>query len=122
MGSGDKIMNTQEKVSGHIEFHEMPEIKVFVGGCVKRGVGSSFRRKAHAHVIGENKGFVCVRSWKRLRSANGKPSQLMIHEYAHILTGHGHDDVWRAKMKEVGGRINYWEKKSYFQKRKNKNK
>jgi hypothetical protein len=37
--------------------------------------------------------------------SNGKPSHLMIHELGHILSGHGHDDVWRKKMKELGGRI-----------------
>ncbi len=81
---------------------------IFVGGCVQRGPGSSFRAKAHAHNMKENVnfGWICVRSVKRLGETKGniitKPSQLLWHEYSHILTaGHSHDDVWRNKMREL---------------------
>ncbi len=30
---------------------------------------------------------------------------LMLHELAHILTGHGHTDVWRAKLLAIGGTL-----------------
>ena len=89
---------------------DWPEVKgIFVGGCVKRGVGSSFRAKAHTHNMTDDKyfGWICVRSLKRVGEVKGnvitKPSQLLWHEYAHILTpNHGHDDAWRNKMKELG--------------------
>ena len=67
---------------------------IFVGGCVLRGEGSSFRAKAHAHAIipgtrnyyGDGKflGWVCVRSAQRLFTSSGKISQLLWHETAHI--------------------------------------
>ncbi len=90
---------------------------MFVGGCVERGDGSSFRAKAHAHTHSDDayNGWICVRSAKRL--GNGKPSMLMLHELAHILTGHGHDDTWRKKLRELGGRIRYYETKAYYKKR-----
>ena len=87
---------------------DYPELRgIFIGGCVERGVGSSFRAQAHAHIDGDDpfKGFVCVRSQRRLFTASGSLSQLMLHEIAHVLTGHGHDDVWRRKAREMGYRL-----------------
>ena len=111
-----------------VEFPEFEKYKaqgfkgVFVGGCVERGDGSSFRAKAHAHntlyiKVGssivkdehgnpkawKHFGWICVRSAKRLYTRPGQPSNLMWHELCHILTpGHSHDDVWRAKAREYG--------------------
>lgn len=87
--------------------------RIFVGGCVERGEGSSFRAMAHAHDRRADPlfGWVCFRAaWRVGETALAedgstvvtKASRLLWHEQAHILTGHGHDDVWRAKMKELG--------------------
>lgn len=117
-----------------LSLSQFPEVKgVFVGGCVERGEGSSFRRKAHAHNDKRNNdsyfGWVCFRSWRRVGTYTmnasslfdgeiTKPSMLMKHEAAHILTpNHGHDDVWRKKVREIGGQINWWETKKYHQMR-----
>jgi hypothetical protein len=89
---------------------DWPEVKgVFVGGCVRRGVGSSFRAKAHAHNVRSdpNFGWICVRTIKRVGEVQGdvitNPSRLLWHEYCHILTpNHFHDDAWRKKMRELG--------------------
>lgn len=101
-----------------MDLEPMPEIEgIFIGGCVERGVGSRFRHRAHAHTSKDDlyHNWVCVLSQKRVFTSTGKWSQLMWHEYAHITTGHGHDDVWRAEMKRLGQPIpkRYQKKKPF---------
>lgn len=89
-------------------FQQYPEVKgVFVGGCVERGEGSSFRAKAHAHYKSDQPSsqWICVRSAKRLYNAKGQPSNTMLHELAHVLTDKGHTQVWADKLRELGGRV-----------------
>lgn len=95
---------------------DWPDIKIlFVGGCIERGVGSSFRHQAHAHNYHTDQHFgtVCLRSHRRIygvtRLPSGiwvqtdRPSRLMWHERAHILTPNcGHTDAWRTTMRELG--------------------
>lgn len=73
---------------------------MFVGGCVDRGDGSSFRAKAHAHTKGHNKGWLCFRRRDRL---NCLP--LVIHELAHLVCGQGHTDKWRETVIRLGGTL-----------------
>lgn len=102
----------------------MPEVGgIFLGGCVARGVGSSFRAQAHAHNsrilktrFDINRGWICIRSIARLGKYHtvaqddgwtliviDRASRLLMHEYAHILCeGHGHDDKWRKIMQKLG--------------------
>lgn len=78
----------------------MPEVRgLFTGGCVSRGVGSSFRATAHAHVSGEWMGWICVRGREEVYRYDGEtPSRTLMHEYAHIVSGTGHDAHWRGEM------------------------
>lgn len=78
-----------------------PEVKgVFVGGCVARGVGSRFRSKAHAHIHGEHRGWICYLVARRLKSR-----LLNLHELAHIVTREGHTKRWREYLLQIGGTL-----------------
>jgi hypothetical protein len=61
---------------------------VFVGGCVSRGDGSSFRALAHTHLneaVDPYYLWICVRSEKRLLTASGEPTRILRHEAAHAI-------------------------------------
>lgn len=75
---------------------------IFVGGCIERKEGSSFRRKAHAHCYKTDKyfGYICVRSTKRLYNLKGNASLLLWHELAHITTRDGHGRKFYLWLRE----------------------
>lgn len=78
-------------------------VRLFVGGCVERGDGSSFRRRAHAHVVGQDKGWICIRSWRRILGSTGRPSRLIWHEVAHCLVGpsNWHNKTWDRMRRKL---------------------
>lgn len=75
-----------------------PVAGLHTGGCVDGR--RSFRRKAHAHIKGPWKGWICALAAWRLED-----QALMLHELAHILTGHGHTNKWRSKLLSIGGTL-----------------
>ncbi len=82
---------------------DYPQLKgIFLGGCVARGVGSSFRATAHAHTGWPSAyhGWICIRKPERLHEHS-----LLMHELAHLVTGEGHTDAFRDKAKQLGGRF-----------------
>lgn len=87
--------------------NDWPVPGVFVGGCVSRGIGSSFHAMAHTHTSDENDLFyqwICVRSPKRLLTPAGQPTRLLRHEVAHVIApkaGHG-SRAFIAALGKVG--------------------
>lgn len=83
---------------------DVPVAGVYVGGCVQRGPGSSFRAMAHTHTKANDayRGWICVRSAKRVLTASGRPTRLLLHEAAHVLApyaSHGSDRFIWALMR-----------------------
>lgn len=81
-----------------------PVAGVFIGGCQRRGVGSSFHAAAHTHTKTEPVGWICIRSPKRVLSPSGEPSRLLRHEVAHVLApkaSHG-TRAFIAALAQVG--------------------
>jgi hypothetical protein len=89
------------------EFDKYPQFKgLFVGGCVDRTDKSAFTERAHAHSDPPYKGWICVDAAEPLYiGGTKKPNMLMLHELAHLLSKHGHDDVWRKRVRELGGAV-----------------
>lgn len=116
MALGDTV--TMMTIAPPTDWHEVKGISA--GVCVADG--KKFSRRAHAHSVRADThfGWICVLAdptgslsktrYGILAPMSGrdeaqviKPSRLLWHEYAHILTpGHWHDDAWRRKMKELG--------------------
>ncbi len=82
---------------------------ISLGGCVdaigtdRRG---AMRRVAHAHtgVHSPNRGWICVNSGKesRILTATGRPTYVLIHEVAHIVTWDGHTARWGKAVTALG--------------------
>lgn len=92
------------------DIYYFKHITIFIGGCIERGIGSSFHATAHAHNREGDEHFntICIRSVKKLgkyheeKDKDGKliivvdkPSQTLLHEIAHLLVpNQGHTKKW----------------------------
>lgn len=81
-------------------------IGVYLGGCVAFGLGKLTLKHghadAHAHTYprDQHRGWVCFQHPDDLQD-----TALRMHELAHILSGEGHTDAWRATMQRLGQQI-----------------
>ena len=57
---------------------------------------------AHAHIARTEPawavGYICARSKRALLDS-------LLHEVAHLAADSGHDDKWRKKLTNLGGRV-----------------
>ena len=93
------------------EFPELNEIwGIYVGdGCVTGQDPLEWLEvDAHAHVLDEWNGWICIANPAKVVTPNGNPTQLVLHELAHILCkkpGHGkkwYDTICRLGAKHEG--------------------
>ena len=80
------------------------EVKgIFVGGCVERGDGSSFRhRRTRTHTAPTTPG-LDLHSRSQACGAERQAARLLIHEYAHILQpSAGHGPAWQKRVALLG--------------------
>jgi hypothetical protein len=75
---------------------------IFVGGCIVRKEGSSFRATAHMHMDPKYPyfGWICIRGKKRAAQKS-----LLIHELAHLISKEGHTRKFYETVRRLGGRI-----------------
>ena len=87
---------------------EHPVLKgIAIGACAGDGLwGNSDqeigqdRIKAHAHIDGKRKGWICIR---QLRNYNATTIR---HELAHLIRENArHDEAWRREVAALGGRV-----------------
>lgn len=78
-----------------------PDVRaIYVGGCIESGLGTlNGYADAHAHVDRKDRfqGWVCFQ-----HPDNVNDRALRMHELAHMRTGQGHTDAWRAEMTRLG--------------------
>ena len=154
-----RILDMRDALERNKTFYEMLErmgeivlpwagARLFIGGCIENGAGSSFRAQAHAHnhETSALRRYICVRGVTNLTRGGGqyqlkahgndshadklypintlpdwddlmdfsytnpiltftiiKPSQTLIHEYAHTLTpNQGHTAKWLKTALKLG--------------------
>lgn len=106
-----------------------PQVEgVYVGACVARGPGSSFRGTAHAHCALTDffHGWICIRSRKRVGTYSLNPDETwdgsitqardeLLHEVAHLLVKpyHWHDKTFWEQFKAIGGKPSKYERERY---------
>ena len=81
---------------------------VYVGGCVDR-TGETWRlwHEIHGHAHNDKLdpwfGWVCILEPKRVLTAKGRPTKILLHEIAHLLVpNQGHTKRWKRVVAELG--------------------
>jgi hypothetical protein len=85
---------------------EYPEVwGIYVGaGCVTGDSPLDWRTiEAHAHVLDEWTGWICIANRRSVVTANGRATHLLLHEVGHVLVGDtSHGKRWRDMVTGLG--------------------
>lgn len=112
--SSDKPITKKDLFLLNKFFKRFKEIKGFYIGKTCLFDGHKIKERAHAHIPsdkgGRCVGWICIRDGQYLWTINNKPSMLLLHEVAHILSDSGHNKKWRETYHKLGGKL-YWNDK-----------
>jgi hypothetical protein len=81
---------------------------IYSGACVdERGAWGIWQdADAHAHSLSKNEwyGWICIHDPKKVLTRAGSASDLVLHEYAHLLVPDaGHTTRWKQEVTRIGG-------------------
>lgn len=75
-------------------------------GCIDPSGATPLRAEHEAHVHVDRSARVAFEGWICIRTARALGfRELLLHEVAHLLTRRGHDERWRRKVREIGGKL-----------------
>lgn len=82
---------------------------VHLGGCVEMGSDEVHRQvelRGHAHTSSQSywHGWICIINPNDAFTRRGGPTNLVLHEYAHLLCGErvGHGAKWKTTVTALG--------------------
>jgi len=80
---------------------------IYVGGCIDERVAWGIWEGAAAHAHNDRKspwfGWICILHARDVLTPTGKPSNILLHEYAHLLAPDvGHTAKWKRIVTELG--------------------
>ena len=92
------ITKAQQMLREELDKHELYHVEVKMNGRLTSAFGRyKYHRLSQYKVVELSTKLVEINDEERVRLT-------ILHEVAHALTeGHGHDNVWKAKLLEIGG-------------------
>ena len=80
---------------------------VYVGGCVEERGAWRLWHEQHGHAHNDTTdpwfGWICILDVKDVITRAGNPTQILLHEYAHLLApNQGHSVKWKRITTELG--------------------
>jgi len=80
---------------------------VYVGGCIDDGGAWRLWREQHGHAHNDTTdpwfGWICIIEPKDVLTKTGRPTGILLHEFAHMLCpNQGHNAAWKKAVTALG--------------------